>query len=78
MKLLIALVTGLTTLAIGSHAIAQTYPTKPIRVVVPFPPGGGADVLVRPLAPKLAEIIGQQIVVDNRPGANANIGAEHV
>ena len=78
MKLLIALVTGLTTLAIGSHAIAQSYPTRPIRVVVPFPPGGGADVLVRPLAPKLAEIIGQQIVVDNRPGANANIGAEHV
>ncbi len=78
MKLLIAVATGLATLAIGLHAIAQSYPTKPIRVVVPFPPGGGADVLARPLAPKLTEIIGQQIVIDNRPGANANIGAEYV
>ncbi|MEK7875370.1 MAG: tripartite tricarboxylate transporter substrate binding protein [Pseudomonadota bacterium] len=78
MKLLIAIAVGLTTLAIGSNAIAQSYPTKPIRVVVPFPPGGGADVLARPLAPKLTEIIGQQIVIDNRPGANANIVAEHV
>ena len=49
---------------------------KPIRVILPFPPGGGADALMRPLAPKLAELTGQQWVIDNRPGANGNIAAE--
>ena len=59
-------------------ALAQSYPVKAVRVVVPFPPGGGSDVLIRPMQPRLTEALGQPIVIDNRPGANANIGAEHV
>jgi len=62
----------------GSSAIAQTYPSKPIRIVVPFPPGGGGDVLMRPLSRKLTELLGQPILVDNRAGSNGNIGADHV
>jgi tripartite-type tricarboxylate transporter receptor subunit TctC len=56
---------------------AQTaYPAKPLRVIVPWPPGGGADVLTRMLSPKLSEALGQQIIIDNRGGAAGNIGAE--
>jgi len=54
---------------------AEDYPTKPIHIVIPFPPGGGADVLMRPLSKKLNEILGQPIILDNKPGANGNIGA---
>lgn len=56
----------------------SAYPAKPIRVILPFPPGGGADALMRPIAPRLAELTGQQWVIDNRPGANGNIAAELV
>ena len=52
------------------------YPTKSVRWIVPWPPGGGADTLTRILSPKLAEALGQQIIVDNRGGAAGNIGAE--
>jgi tripartite-type tricarboxylate transporter receptor subunit TctC len=57
---------------------AQTYPVKPVRLVIPYPPGGGSDTIGRPLAQKLAEGLGQQVVVDNRGGANGNIGMEAV
>lgn len=56
-------------------AYAQ-YPGKPVRLIVPFPPGGGSDTLARILGPKLSEAFGQQVVIDNRPGAGTNIGAE--
>ena len=59
-------------------AAAQNYPTKPIRVVVPFPAGGTSDILARLIGAKLTESWGQQIIVDSRPGANGNIGAELV
>ena len=59
-------------------AQAETYPSKPIRVVVPYPPGGTPDILIRELAPKLTAALGQQIIVDNRPGAGGNIGSEVV
>ena len=66
-------------LAIGTGgALAQSYPSKPVRIVVPYAPGGSTDVVFRILAPKLTEILGQQIVIDNRPGAASTIGLEIV
>ena len=57
-------------------ACAQAYPTKPIRLVVPFPPGGSLDVVARAIGQKLTEAWGQPVVIDNRPGAGGNIGAD--
>ena len=57
-------------------ATAQTYPTKPIRIVVPWPPGGGTDLVARTVAQKMNETLGQTAVVDNRAGANGIIGAD--
>lgn len=64
--------------AAGTPAAAQTFPTKAVRIVVPFPPGGPADVLGRMLGQKLAERWSQSVVIDNRAGAAGNIGAEFV
>src|SRR3954467_7175131 len=55
---------------------AQTFATKPVRLIVPYAPGGGADLIARIVQPKLVELIGQQVIVDNRAGASGNIGAE--
>jgi tripartite-type tricarboxylate transporter receptor subunit TctC len=59
-------------------AAAAEYPDRPIRLVVPFPAGGGADNLARMIMPRVAEALGQQIIIDNRPGAGGNVGAELV
>ncbi len=61
-----------------ASAATQEYPNKPVRFVLPMPPGGGADVIARLLAPKLGETFGQQLVIDNRAGAGGNIAAEVV
>ena len=63
---------------LNASSFADEYPSKPIRIIVPFPPGGGADVLMRPLSKKLTELLGQPIILDNKPGANGNIGADYV
>ena len=64
-------------LALGAAgAFAQTYPTKPIRIIVPFPPVGAADLLTRTIGQKLSEAWGHQVVVDNRPGVGGNLGVE--
>lgn len=68
--LLFAAVLGLAS------AVAQTYPAKPIRVIAPFPPGGGTDLMARTMAQKLTEAWGQQVVVDNRPGAGGMLGTD--
>lgn len=64
--------------AYAAPGSAQTYPTKSIRIIVPYAPGGSTDVIFRILAPRLSEILGQQIVIDNRPGAASTIGLEIV
>ncbi len=61
-----------------AHAEAQTYPTRPIRVIVPFAPGGATDAVMRMIAPRLGEGLGQQVVVENRPGGAATIGMDVV
>jgi tripartite-type tricarboxylate transporter receptor subunit TctC len=70
----------LATLAVGSCVIhaasAQSWPAKPLRIVVPFPPGGGTDFVARALAQKLADALGQSIVADNRPGSSGTIGMD--
>jgi tripartite-type tricarboxylate transporter receptor subunit TctC len=68
----------LTALALISTAAAQAYPTKPMRIIVPFPPGGTADLLTRLTAEKLSASFQQQMVVENRAGAGGNLAAEYV
>ena len=82
MKRWILLLAGLvsTVVAPVRDALAQSdaYPARPVRVVVPFPPGGSVDTVARLVAPRLSESFGQQFVIENRSGASGNIGAEQV
>ena len=72
----LAWIVALVLAAASGGALAQKYPVKPIRIIVPFPPTGAADLLTRTIGQKLAESWGQQIVVDNRPGVGGNLGVE--
>jgi len=70
------LVTAALVLALTAFAAAQDYPTKPIRMIIPFPPGGGSDVTGRVVATALGERLGKQVIVDNRAGAGGVVGSE--
>jgi tripartite-type tricarboxylate transporter receptor subunit TctC len=72
----VALMTAVPAAIIAATAAAQSYPVKPLRIIVPFPAGGNADILARILGQKMTESLGQQIIVDNRAGAAGIIGAQ--
>jgi tripartite-type tricarboxylate transporter receptor subunit TctC len=74
----ISVLIGVLGVLFATAVGAQPYPNKPIRIVAPFPPGGVADVLARAIQPGLQEALGQQVIIDNKPGAGGNIGAEIV
>ena len=78
MKTMLALLAAACTAFAAPAALAQKFPDKPIRFIVPFPPGGGNDILARAIAPKMGEFLGQPVVIDNRAGAGGNIAAEIV
>jgi len=78
MKRLTSLVL-LAALALASGiAAAQTWPAKPIRIIVPYPPGGTSDILARAIGPGITAALGQPVVVENKPGATGNLGADYV
>src|ERR671913_1354810 len=72
------LTTLLVTLAMIAGAHAQSYPSRPVRIVVPFPPGGAVDFYARTVQQPLSEALGQTVVIDNRVGASGMVGADHV
>ncbi len=75
-QMLLAL--GATALTAPTTALAQAWPARPIRLVVPFPPGGLIDTMARLIGPRLAQELGQPVVIENKPGAGGNIGAAEV
>jgi tripartite-type tricarboxylate transporter receptor subunit TctC len=77
MRLMWKAVAGAVFAALSCTAAAQNFPAKPVRVVVPFPPGGGVDIVARLVGPKLAAQYGQQVIVENRAGAAGIIGTEY-
>ena len=78
--LLLMVTLVLRTAGMDAHAQTSpnTFPNKPIRIVIGFPPGGGIDIVARMMAPKLTEVLGQSVVIDNRPGANGVLGMDAV
>jgi len=70
-KLLASLALGVASLVYG-----QSYPSKPIKIIIPFPPGNTTDIMTRLIGPKMTERLGQQIVVENRPGASGMLGLD--
>ncbi len=76
----LAALAALSALVLGpaTAAQAQDFPSRPIQVVVPYAPGGASDTMARTVAPKLGELLGQSVVIENKPGGNTNIGAQSV
>ncbi|MGE0559249.1 MAG: Bug family tripartite tricarboxylate transporter substrate binding protein [Burkholderiales bacterium] len=76
---LVLLITAISSgLLMTAPAGAQGYPSKPVRMIIPFPPGGSLDIAMRVIGPKMSEVIGQNVIIDSRPGADGNIGTEIV
>jgi tripartite-type tricarboxylate transporter receptor subunit TctC len=69
---------AIAALAFTGAALAQAWPAKPIKIIVPYPPGGTSDILARSVGQKLTEAYGQAVIVENKPGATGNIGADYV
>jgi tripartite-type tricarboxylate transporter receptor subunit TctC len=72
---------GAALIALGaaaSSALAQSYPAKTIRYIIAFPPGGSNDILARIIGARMTELMGQTVIIDNRPGGGANIGVEAI
>lgn len=78
MMRILALAAAIVMCSIGADALAQTYPSKPIRLVIGFAPGGAADVVARTVGEAMSRMLGQQIVVENRAGAGSSIAADNV
>src|SRR5678815_5510449 len=76
--MLTRIVIGVLISGLCHAVVSQTYPTRPIRLVVPYPPGGNVDITARIISPGLGELLGQTIVVDNRGGGGGNVGAHVV
>src|SRR5574342_608582 len=75
LRLLVSIVLAALTAVLGGVASAQSWPTKPVRVINPFPPGGGTDAFARPLAAKLTIALGQSVLIENQAGAGGTVGA---
>src|SRR5436853_573766 len=73
---MLRVVLSIVSLVLGATALAQPYPSKPIRIIVPFVPGGNVDITARTVAPALGEALGQPIVIENRTGAAGMVGAQ--
>src|SRR5919201_4316923 len=71
-------IVGILAAALCTVAVAQPYPAKPIHVLVAFPPGGPVDIIARLIAPKMSEILGQQLIVENKVGASGNVATAEV
>src|SRR5213079_3775476 len=69
---------AIASLIVAATVHAQSYPAKPIKVIVPYPPGGTSDILARALGPGMQAALGQPWVVENKPGATGNVGADFV
>src|SRR5258708_30016734 len=65
-------------LLLSALSQAQSYPTKPVRIIIPFPPGNTTDIMSRLIAPKMSARLGQQVIVENRPGASGMLGLDYV
>jgi len=76
MRRIAAMAFGFSLISLGHTAVAQTYPAKPVRILVGFAPGGGTDIMARVLGAKMTESVKQQFIIENRPGANANLAAK--
>src|SRR5512133_579522 len=75
---LLAALAGAATLLLAPGTYAQNFPTKPIHLVMPYPPGGSSDILARPIANEMSKSLGQPVLIEYKPGAGSTIGADFI